>query len=251
MKNISFRRLTSSFALVVFLSCLFLGSVRAQEATQAKPEHGDSAEAPQAKPEHGDAAAEPAGEGPNAGVGEILAKTTETAASRAETWGRKLGIGPDVSFAISLALNFAGIAVIFYLLLRSRLPQAFRERTAAIQKGIREAEAASADAARRLSEIEARLAKLDSEVADIRTAAESEAAAEEQRIREAAEDDKRKVVQGAEAEIAAVARNARRELKSYAASLAVDLATRQIRVDEPTDQSLVREFVDQLGKDGK
>ena len=60
-----------------------------------------------------------------------------------------------------------------------------------------------------------------------------------------------KVVQAAEAEIAAIARNARRELKSYAASLAVDLASRKIRVDEPTDHALVREFVDQLGKDGK
>ena len=75
--------------------------------------------------------------------------------------------------------------------------------------------------------------------------------AEEARIRQAAEEDKHKVVQAAETEIAAIARNARRELKSYAASLAVDLASRKIRVDEPTDQALVREFVDQLGKDGK
>ena len=48
-----------------------------------------------------------------------------------------------------------------------------------------------------------------------------------------------------------IARNARRELKGYAASLAVDLAAREIRVDDRTDHALVREFVDQLGKDGK
>ncbi len=58
-------------------------------------------------------------------------------------------------------------------------------------------------------------------------------------------------MQAAETEITAIARNARRELKGYAASLAVDLAARRIRVDEPTDHALVREFVDQLGKDGK
>jgi len=40
-------------------------------------------------------------------------------------------------------------------------------------------------------------------------------------------------------------------LKGYAAALAVDLASRKIKVDEPTDKALVREFVDQLGKDGK
>ncbi len=102
-----------------------------------------------------------------------------------------------------------------------------------------------------MAEIEARLAKLDTEVGDIRGSAEREAAAEEERIRQAAEEDKRKVVEGAETEISAIARNARRELKSYAASLAVDLASRRIQVDEPTDQALVREFVEQLGKDGE
>ena len=110
---------------------------------------------------------------------------------------------------------------------------------------------ASAEAARRLGEIEARLARLDSEVSGIKTAAEREAAAEEERIRAAAEDDKRKVVDAAEAEIAAIARTARHELKNFAASLAVDIATRKIKVDDNTDQALVREFAGHLGKDGQ
>ena len=59
------------------------------------------------------------------------------------------------------------------------------------------------------------------------------------------------MIAAAQTEIAAIARSARRELKGYAASLAVDLAAREIQVDEQTDQALVREFVDQLGKDGK
>ncbi len=87
----------------------------------------------------------------------------------AEKWGHELGTRPGYLFALSIALNFAGIALFFYLLLKSKLPQAFRERTAAIQKGIKEAQAASADATRRLSDIEARLSKLDTEVAEIRT----------------------------------------------------------------------------------
>ena len=187
----------------------------------------------------------------NAGVAEILSATTEKAAHTAEGWGSKLGLSPGVSFAISLGVNFAGIALFIWVLLKSKLPQAFRERTAAIQKGIHEAQAASADANRRLGDIEARLSKLDTEIADIRQSAEREAAAEEERIRKAAEHDAQKIVEGAEAEIQAFARNARRELKGYAASLAVDLAGRRIKVDEPTDRALVREFVGQLGKDGQ
>jgi F-type H+-transporting ATPase subunit b len=150
-----------------------------------------------------------------------------------------------------LAVNFAGIVLFCWVLLKSKLPQMFRERTASIQKSIKDAEAASADASRRLSEIEARLNKIDSEVGEIRKSAEAEAAAEEQRIRESAEQDKRKIIEAAESEIQAIARNARRELKGYAASLAVDLAAKEIHVDEPTDQGLVHEFVDRLGKDGQ
>jgi F-type H+-transporting ATPase subunit b len=187
----------------------------------------------------------------NEGVAEILSDTTEKAAHSAEGWGRRVGLSPGVSFGISIGLNFAGIAAFIWVLLKSRLPQAFRERTAAIQKGIKEAQAASADANRRLSDIESRLSRLDAEVADIRNSAEREAAAEEERIRAAAEQDKQKIIEGAEAEIQAIARNARRELKGYAASLAVDLAGRRINVDEKTDRALVSQFVGNLGKDGQ
>jgi len=168
------------------------------------------------------------------------------------TWiGRLIKISPERAYVLSLIINFGILIWFFWMLLRAKVPQMFRDRTATIQKGIREAQAASAEASRRLKDIETRLAKLDTEVAEIRTSAESEAAAEEARIRHAAEEDKHKIVQAAEMEIAAITRNARSELKGYAATLAVDLASRKIRVDEPTDRALVREFVDQLGKGGK
>jgi len=238
MKRRSFGR----WAVILFLACAVVGSIAAQSSDEQVQKH---------EAEQRNAAAEQAGGDGNAGIGEILEKTTEQAAHSAEKWGHKLGIGPDTSFLISLFLNFAGVFAFFFILLKSRLPQAFRERTAAIRKGIKDAETASADASRRLTDIESRLSKLDSEVGEIRASAERDAAAEEQRIKQAAEEDKQKMVAAAEAEIAAIARNARRELKGYAASLAVDLAAREIQVDEPTDQALVREFVEQLGKDGK
>jgi F-type H+-transporting ATPase subunit b len=232
------RRLRARISAIAFFAFLIIGCVWAQDSGNKKPEHSD-------------VSTESGPSNPNAGVGEILAKTSEQASSTSEKWGRKLGIGPDLSFGISLFLNFAGVAFVCYVLMKSKLPQAFRERTATIQRSIKEAQTASADATRRLSDIEARLAKLDTEVEAIRASAEREATAEEEHIRQAAEEDKQKVVQAVETEITAIARNARRELKSYAASLAVDMASRKIRVDEPTDHALVREFVDHLGKDGQ
>jgi len=236
------RRFLSRMAAVVFIACLLFGTVAAQSSESAAPTKAETAHAVAEQSSSGDA---------NAGIGEILAHTTENAAHTAEKWGRSLGLGSGASFAVSLAVNFIGLALFFYVLLKSRLPQAFRERTATIKKGIKEAEAASADAARRLGDIEARLSRLDKEVEEIRASAEREGAAEEERIRRAAEDDKQKVVNAAESEIAAIARTARRELKAYAAGLAVDLAAQQLHVDESTDHALVREFADQLGKDGK
>jgi F-type H+-transporting ATPase subunit b len=179
-------------------------------------------------------------------------ENTQFKYSKSVVWlGHLVGLGPRAAYLVYWFLNFVLVVLFFVLLFRSSVPQMFRDRTQAIQKGIREAQAASADASRRLSDIEARLSKLDSEVAEIRSSAERDAAAEEQRILQAAEEDKRKVLEGVETEISAIARNARRELKTYAATLAVDLASRKIKVDEPTEQALLREFVGQLGKDGK
>jgi len=263
---------TRGLALTVLWTCLALGMVAAQE-------HGAAASSSSAQPEQtskpdqrGESSANQQNQPqyPNAEFGEELAKTSKEAAKEAGiedakvamelkaehspvvTWiGRLIKIGPEHSYLLSLIINFGILVWFFWMLLKAKVPQMFRDRTATIQKGIREAQAASADAARRLKDVEARLAKLDTEVAEVRASAESEAVAEESRIRQAAEEDKRKVVQAAETEIAAIARNARRELKSYAAALAVDMASRKIRVDEPTDHSLVREFIDQLGRDGK
>jgi ATP synthase F0 subunit b len=226
-----------------FVTFVLAGAVSAQESQ-------DFRQRMEQRTERAHQAVEGSGGNANRGVAAILTNTTEQAAHTAESWGGRLGLGKDASFGISLAVNFAGIVLFCWALLKSRLPQAFRERTASIQKGIRDAQAASADASRRLADIEARLSKLDAEVAEIRQSADREAAAEEERIRQAAEHDKQRIIDGAEAEIDAIARNARRELKGYAASLAVDLAARRIHVDEGTDHVLVQDFVDQLGKDG-
>ncbi|HYG98763.1 MAG TPA: ATP synthase F0 subunit B [Terriglobales bacterium] len=170
---------------------------------------------------------------------------------------RITGLSLKSAYWVSIVLNFAILALLIFLISKSKLPAMFRTRTGEIQRGIAEARKASEDANRRLAAIEVRLSKLDGDVAEMRAAAEKEAAVEEQRILQAAEDDRNKIVQAAEAEIAAAAKMARRDLKAYTAELAIALAEKRIYVDAQTDRALVRNFVDQLkepevmGKDGK
>lgn len=171
--------------------------------------------------------------------------------SMVQKLGRMIGLDAHGMYWVSLALNFIILALFFWLLLKSKIPQLFRDRTAGIQKAMKEAQAASADATARLNAIEARLAKMDAEVAEIKAGAEREGAAEEERIHAAADEDKQKVVAAAESEIAAITRSARHELKNFAASLAVDIAAHKIKVDDATDQALVRNFAGHLGKDGQ
>jgi len=247
---------------IVFLFAMFtsvsLGLAMEQEASPATPpaqtsaaERNSEHQAAEGSPENQEGSVDLDAGNANAAAAQILEHASEKAAHKAESWGRPFGLSHDASFAVSLALNFIGIAAIFYVLLRAKIPQMFRDRTNAIQKAIKEAQATSAEARARLESIEGRLAKLDTEVSDIKAGAEREAAAEEQRIRAAAEDDKHKVVAAAEAEIAAIARSARHDLKSFAAALAVDIASHKIKVDDNTDQALVRQFVGHLGKDGE
>jgi len=159
---------------------------------------------------------------------------------------KKLGIRPETTSLLSFLINFAVIAGVFIWAGGKFLPQAFRERTAAIQKAMQEAQKASEEARRKLAEIESRLMKLDVEIGMMRDSAEKEAVAEEARIQAATQEDARKMVEAAHHEIDAAAKAARRSLTAYAADLAVGLAQKQIHVDAGTDENLVRSFAGQL-----
>ena len=164
---------------------------------------------------------------------------------------QKFGISKEAVYWIFFVINFAILVAGGVWLVRKVLPHGFAPRTAEIQKGIEEARRASADASARLSEIEGRLSRLDAEIAGIRSAAENDFSAEEQRIKADAERDAQQVIASAQQEIAAAARTVQRDLKAFVAGLAVDLAEKKIKVDDETDQALVRGFASQLGKDGQ
>jgi F-type H+-transporting ATPase subunit b len=160
---------------------------------------------------------------------------------------RLTGLSVDNAYLLCVLINFAMVAGVVIWAAKKNLPGMFRRRTADIQKAMEEARKASEEANKRLADIESRLSRLDAEIGTMRTDAEKEAVAEELRIKAAAEEDARRIVESAEQEIAAATKAARRELTAYAADLAVTLATRQIHVDSPTDQALVRNFAQGLG----
>jgi F-type H+-transporting ATPase subunit b len=166
---------------------------------------------------------------------------------------RITGLSDDGAFWLAVLINFAIVVGLIGWLWKKNVPAMFRSRTASIQKSIAEAQRASEDANRRLADVEARLKRLDQEISEMRATSENEAAAEEQRIKAAAAEDARRIVESAGQEIAASAKAARRELTAYAADLAVSLAAKQIHVDTPADQALVRRFAQQLsnGSPGK
>jgi F-type H+-transporting ATPase subunit b len=226
-------RLIRSIQLFLFLATLLIGlsaGARAQATSPARTQEP--------------VAGEPAKESKKA---ESEDEQAQFKHSWMVQWVAKVtGLSVDNAYWLCVVLNFAVVAAAVVYLSKKNLPGMFRNRSASIQQAMQEAQQASQDANRRLSEIEDRLTRLDSEIGGLRANAEKEAVAEEARIKAAAEEDARKIVESADQEIAAAAKLARRELTNFAADLAVSLAARQIKVDQSTDQSLVRHFAQDL-----
>ena len=246
---------------LVAFAVLAVAPVHAQEAQQSQDAQKPAAEQSAQQPSQ-----EQHVTNPNAAVGRELTEASKAAEGEPEEKGeneglkhsvavkwiaKNTGLSVETAYWIAMVFNFAIIFALIAWAMKKNLPGVFRARNEAIQRGIQEARAASEDAKRRLADIEARLAKLDTEVAAIQANAEKESAAEEVRVREAAEADVKRILQAAENEIDATTKQARRDLKSLAAGLAVDLAARKLQIDQHTDETLVREFVSQLGKDGQ
>jgi F-type H+-transporting ATPase subunit b len=251
--------------LLVAMVSIFSGqSAHALQAAPA-PATAQSSEATAAKQKPDAAPSEPrkdeeaAGTPPTFG-GELAKETRESTGEEEEhadlkhaasvQWlGRKLGLNVHQAHLAALSFNFAVVAAVILWAGFKFLPGVFRNRSAGIQQALEEARAASQDANRRLADIENRLQQLGVEVGQMTANAEKETAAEEARIQKAAEEDVRKVVLAAEQEIATAAKQARRELSAHTASLAVALATQQIKIDSNTDQVLVRSFASTLASD--
>jgi F-type H+-transporting ATPase subunit b len=156
------------------------------------------------------------------------------------------GLSLTSAFWACYTLNFAIIAVLIWLAMKSNLPAMLRGRTQEIQKGMEEARRSSEDAKRRLQDIESRLSRLSTEIADMQKHAEAEGRAEEERILASIEQEKHKILHAAEQEVAQAATVARRELQKYAVGLAIEMAQKGIRLDADEDKALVEDFSEQL-----
>lgn len=223
--------------VLLFAACLFFRPVViAQESNPggARPELSDSSNE---SPKPAEAGGDETAQFRHSGSVKLLSRIT--------------GLSLDGAYWLAVILNFAVVVVAIIWASKKFLPTVFRNRTVSIQKSIEEARRASEDANQRLTQIESRLSRLGDEIAQMRATSEKEAAAEEERIKAAAEEDARRIVESAEQEIAAATKTARRELTAYAADLAVTLATKQIHVDAPTDQALVKNFANQLSNGGR
>lgn len=228
------RRIAGAGALLVLFSTLVLSFPVCAQNSEAGPAAASAAQSAE-KPDQSSGGDETAQFKHSASV-RLLSKIT--------------GLSNDGAYWLAIILNFAIVVGAIAWFWKKYLPGFFRNRTASIKQSIEEARRASDDANRRLADIESRLGRLDHEISRMRAASEEEAAAEEARIKAAAEEDAKRIVQSAEQEIAASAKAARRELTAYAADLAVTLAAKQIRVDAPADQALVRRFAQQLSNGG-
>jgi len=237
---------------IIAVTLMFAFGAFAQEHEAAKPQEpaqGEHAGAPNQKSEGELSKSSEKVEGPEKEEEEEYVQLKQSSSVK---WVAKtLGTSPKTAYWLLFITNFALLfgAIVFFT--RKSIPLLLRSRTQDIQKGIEDAKKASAEASARLSEIEARLSRLDGEVASLKSAAEADFSAEEARIKQQAEEDARHVVESAEQEIIAATRTAQRQLKTFAADLAVNLAEKKIKVDQHTDEELVRGFVSQLGKDGK
>jgi F-type H+-transporting ATPase subunit b len=221
---------------------------KSETSKHSKPETSQQ-ETPHQRP--GSGAAQPE---PNEPIGVAANVKSDANEIRNSPSVRKLakwtGLSDENAYWLSIFLNFAILVALLGLLSRKTLPGLFKARNIGIQKRVEEARKTGEEARERLKGVEARLSRLDVEISEMRREAEENARNEEKRVLAEAEAERQRIVTAAEQEIAAVAGNARRELKAYAAELAVNLASKKIRVGKEADQILVRDFAIELGKDG-
>lgn len=153
-------------------------------------------------------------------------------------------LSPETTFHLCWDFNFFLLVALTVWKLGPLLKAAFSERSKSIRRAIDEAQHLSENARKRLAEVERRWAQIDSEIAAIQARAETQMQNEEQVLTARMTEDIRRIMEYASFEIDRAAQRARDELKAFAAALAVSVARQSIRVDERTDQGLVKGFIE-------
>jgi F-type H+-transporting ATPase subunit b len=129
----------------------------------------------------------------------------------------------------------------------------FQARTLEIRKEIDEAARIQEDAERRYAAVEARLANLDKEIAELRANAEAEGRAELVRLKAETDAQLVKIERHSQNQIAAALKTARIELRSYATTLAIELAEKRVRerLSAENERMLIGSFVKGIEQNGR
>ncbi len=163
---------------------------------------------------------------------------------------RLLHLDLDTTVDIFLAINFAVIFLLIAVPLSRYMPKILRKRSRNLSHDLEIAREATADAKTRLSAVEAKLAGLGAEIEKFRAELEQEALEDEKRIKAALGEESTRIVAAAEQEIGVAVAQAKRGLRSFAADLAIEQASKQIKLTPETDRALIREFVAGVSADG-
>jgi F-type H+-transporting ATPase subunit b len=169
---------------------------------------------------------------------------------------RMLHLNLDTTIFLLLGINFAIIFFAIVIPIGRIMPKIIRKRSQTLSQDLQTAREATADAQSRLSAVEAKLAGLGEEMQKFRAQIEQESLEDEKRIKASLGEESARIVAAAEQEISGAAAQIRRGLRDFAADLAIDQASKQLKMTPETDRALIAEFVagvaaDAPGKGGR
>lgn len=150
-------------------------------------------------------------------------------------------------------VNFTLLVVALGYVLRKPMAAFFAGRTESIRKALEEGRAALKESQAKLEAVEEKLKHLEEEIAAFRTSAEKEMQAERQRLTEETAREAEKILETARVRIETATRGAKLQLQAFTAQQALELAEQMIRerLDEPSRQRLVSQFIETLASPEK
>jgi F-type H+-transporting ATPase subunit b len=155
--------------------------------------------------------------------------------------------GFEVWKFVNLAI-FVG-ALVFILLRKAKLGEAFRARSESIKAELEKARSERDAAIAKLKEVEARLAGLDSQIASIKERSQIEAVEERERIAQSTEAEIAKLTEQGQREIENAGKTAKKDLRRFTSEQSVRLAEEMIKRDiRPEDDvRLIARNIDEMG----
>jgi F-type H+-transporting ATPase subunit b len=147
---------------------------------------------------------------------------------------------PIVSEIVLALIVFAIVAVAVWKFVVPRFEQAYADRTAAIEGGLKAAETKQAEADQKLADLEAQLGDARHEASRIREEAREQGAAIIAEMRQQAQADATRIVENGKAQIEAERQQAVTALRAEVGTLATSLAGRVVGESLEDDERSAR-----------